>query len=81
MHYKNGKPASEGDKVVFRDYTNKVTVGTVFNLRPGVTTCNCDVAVIAPGTVQLLTCQTVGTMYHAEDAFNSLEPREMPAAK
>lgn len=73
MHYKNGRPALNGDAVIATDYNGKVTVGIIHSLRAG-DTCNCDVAVIVPGAVAQLTCQDVNKLYHAEDALRAIEP-------
>jgi hypothetical protein len=72
MHYKNGTPAQENDHVIGRDYTGKVITGRIFNLRAG-ETCNCDVAVLAPGSVQVLSCSNVKDFYHAGDAIAAIE--------
>lgn len=82
MHFKNKRPAQNGDPVIAKNYQGKVVVGSIFNLNPGSQTCNCDVAVIIPGGTQVLTCQTVGQLYHAEDALAAVEAaNQAPAAE
>lgn len=74
MHYKNGRPAKEGDPVICRAYNNSVTVGKIHSLTAGAETCNCTVAEPVMGGVNQLTCRTVGEMFHAEDALNAISP-------
>lgn len=72
MHYKNGRPANNGDHVITKDYAGRISTGVIYNLRPG-ETCNCDVAVLRPGGSDTLTCQAVGQMYSAADAFGLID--------
>jgi hypothetical protein len=72
MHFKNGRPAHNGDPVITKDYNGKIIVGVIFNLRDA-GTCNVDIAYLIPGGTQHLTCQDVGQMYHAEDALIEME--------
>jgi len=72
MHYKNGRSAFNGEPVITKDYNGQVVSGVIHNLRPG-DTCNCDAALIVPGGVFHMTCQNVGNMYHAADAFAAME--------
>lgn len=72
MHYKNGRPATEGDPVILRNYDG-VTVGKIHSLNAQSDKCNCIVAEVTMGGVQQLTCMTVGEMYHAADAFESVD--------
>lgn len=74
MHYKNGRPAKEGDPVICKGYTGQITVGKIHSLQEGTKTCNCTVAEVIIGGINQLTCRTIGEMYHAEDALLSIEP-------
>lgn len=75
MHYKNGREAKEGDVVVYLDeYKKKAKVGQVWSITPGSESCNCQVAQVIPGGVTH-SCETLGKMYHAEDALLALEPQ------
>ena len=77
MHYKNGREAKEGDAVVYLDtYRKKVKVGQLWSVSPGSETCNCQVAEVVPGGVQH-SSQTIGHLYHAEDALIAIEPLAM----
>ena len=40
MHYKNGREAKLGDRVVGRDSYNNLVTGTVVQIMPGATSCN-----------------------------------------
>ena len=72
MHYKNGRLAQENDPVITRNPAGKLIVGQVFDLQAA-ETCNCSVARMHPGGTDILFCQTVGTMYHAEDALAAVD--------
>lgn len=81
MHYKNGRPANEGDSViapVYRGGTLKPTAGVIHSIAPGSQSCNAQVNTITPGRVES-TCVTVGDCYHAEDAFNAIDSKPEPA--
>jgi hypothetical protein len=73
MHFKNKREARNGDPVICRGYNGQITVGKIHSLAPGQDTCNCTVAEVVMGGVNQLTCQTVGHLYHAEDAFTAIE--------
>ena len=76
MHYKNGREAKEGDVAILVDYSKKVKVGQVHSIVSGSTSCNCQLAVILPGSVSHI-CATLGEMYHAEDALLAIEPEAL----
>lgn len=75
MLYKNGREAKSGDHVITRSYSGKIISGVVYDLVPGSDSCNCSVAVFVPGGAVHLTCQTLGSMYHVEDAYEAIEPK------
>jgi hypothetical protein len=62
MHYKNGREAKAGDKVVHLDPYGEVNTGLIFDLKPGSDTCN---AMIAPVTTVHLV--SVGQCLHVDD--------------
>ncbi len=49
MHYKNGRPAKNGDKVLFRPgWGSAPIVGILYDAQPGNDTCNGKIAPCAP---------------------------------
>ena len=78
MHYKNGRPASFGDPVIFLggNYPNpsQPMGGVISALAAGTEgTCNCNVTYPVFGGVDSSTCMDVGQMYHAQDAWAAIE--------
>ena len=72
MHYKNGREAKEGDHVIAKDTcSGRVVGGMVHSLNANSNTCNCQVAVIFPGTVFHLSF-SVGELVHVEDALAAM---------
>jgi hypothetical protein len=69
MHYKNGREAKEGDKIISVDYQKRVQVGVVLDLIAGSDTCNATLIrpIGQPWSVNLKDC------YHAEDALAAIE--------
>lgn len=63
MHYKNGREAKEGDKVVLlHEYASQNDIGIIFHVIPGCDTCNASLAPIDKAkTVSLKDC------LHADD--------------
>lgn len=66
MHYRNGREAKNGDKVVQLDYsTGKIVgVGVLFDAVPGNDYCNGSIAPILGGAV-LMAC--LADCLHADD--------------
>ena len=70
MHYKNGREAIVGDRVIGRTYNQKdVVVGTLLSITPGAASCNCMVGYIkvrelpiTPGGLQVV--KVMGTENH-----------------
>lgn len=74
MHYKNGREAKAGDSVIYYNtYLQKTIAGEVWAIVPGSTSCNCQVARVIPGGITHES-QTLGNIYHAEDALLAIEP-------
>ena len=64
MHYRNGREAKNGDKVIMFDHTGKVAgFGVLYGALPGNDYCNGNIATIQPTTMYacLMDC------LHAED--------------
>jgi hypothetical protein len=73
MHYKNGAPVKEFDRVIFRGgYPETIRTGTIFNLNEGADACNGTVATVTPGGTHDL-CVTVGQCYSAEEAYAAMD--------
>ena len=81
MHYKNGRPAFNGEPVIGKGYDG-VFAGTLHSVRPTATSCNGQVAVPVAGGVRN-ECVTIGDLHHAEDAYRlanePYEPKASPA--
>ena len=78
MHYKNGRQAVENDPVICKpSYPGgRFVSGTIHTLStdPNSTTCNGQVAYLMPSGIQN-TSVTISDCYHAEDAYNAIEPK------
>lgn len=73
MHYKNGRKAQEGDPVVYKQpYTGRVMAGNIVDINPGQESCN---GVLMRAAAPPLQCITVSDCYHAEDAYQAMEPK------
>ena len=73
MHYKNGKPASEGDPIIYRQHWDqKVIAGTIHSLNPSSTCCNGIIAAPVMGGCATVSV-VVGDCYHAADALAAIE--------
>jgi hypothetical protein len=73
MHYKNGRPANNGDPVIHKfNGTATVIAGVLHSTMPGSTSCNGQIAFPIPGGVANW-CVTVGECFHAEDALGAVE--------
>lgn len=74
MHYKNGRTAKNGDKVVRLDpYTKAVTVGILYDAQPGNDHCNGQLAPIGSGNF----CPNLQECVHYDDFVKGL-PAEFP---
>lgn len=72
MHYRNGREAKVGDRVIGRDWSNAPVAGVVVSCIPGGTTCN---IAIVPATNAC--SYTSSEFLHVDDA---LPVPEKPAA-
>jgi hypothetical protein len=75
MHYKNGREAKNGDKVVlFPGYGSTVPViGILYNAQPGNDYCNGSLAVMRPNDP----CPNLKECLHLDDVLAAL-PAEIP---
>lgn len=75
MHFRNGRPAKEGDHVIAPVWRGgnapTLTAGVIHGLQPSANSCNATLAYPVPGGMQQ-TCITLGDSVHAEDAFNAV---------
>jgi len=80
MHYRNGRAALEGDPAIGESWkgSRKIVAGTLFNLQPGLESCNAALAVPRVGGCETH-CVTVGDLVHAEDGFEAV-PAAAPVA-
>lgn len=69
MHYKNGREAKNGDKVVLQDYAGNVFVGILYDATAGNDYCNGKLAIISPSdpTPNLKEC------LHLDDVKTAIE--------
>jgi len=74
MHYKNGREAKVGDKVVGKDCGGAINAGTIVEIQPGSTTCNARL--VPPGTNLLYV--TLGECLHIDDAMAAAAPATPP---
>jgi len=79
MHYRNNRPAKEGDAVLGESYKGSglIITGVIHSLQPGSDSCNCQVTKIIPGGTSNA-CVSIGDLYHAEDAWAALQEKQPP---
>lgn len=65
MHYRNGRAALLGDRVIGRDYAGLPVAGIVVNLQPGSSTCNIQVLPVPQTGVPTY---TASEFLHIDDA-------------
>jgi hypothetical protein len=69
MHYKNGRPAKNGDKVVYMpSYGAPLVVGILYDATPGNDACNGMLAPIRPGDP----CPNLAECLHLDDVKAAL---------
>ena len=74
MHYKNGREAKNGDKVVvFPSYGGAPKVGILYDATAGNDFCNGKIAPIAPNDF----CPNLKEVLHLDDVLKAL-PEEIP---
>jgi hypothetical protein len=75
MHYRNGRPAQNGDKVVLIPQGGTPTVGILYDAKPGNDTCNGRLAPISSGDPY----PNLKECLHIDDALALLNPPEAEA--
>lgn len=73
MHYKNGREAKNGDKVVLITTWHPPVVGILYDAVPGNDTCNGKLALTTPSDP----CLNLQECLHLEDFLKAL-PQEIP---
>lgn len=74
MHYKNGREAKSGDRVVMVPQNGPVVSGVIHSLQPGATTCNGRVAPTSQSDAYV----TVGECMHADDILHAMNTSKPP---
>jgi hypothetical protein len=76
MHYKNGRLAKENDPVIASPMYpgGPYRAGKIHNLNGSCTTCNAVLVIPSMGYPEAHTI-TLSECYHAEDAFNAIDPQ------
>lgn len=70
MHYKNGRPASNGDKIVhINDHSGTVTTAILFDAQAGNDYCNGSCAPISQGSVF---CPNLKECLHVDDVKEAI---------
>lgn len=73
MHYKNGRQAKNGDKVVLIPSYGAPIIGILYDATAGNDFCNGRIAPIAPND----TCPNLKEVLHLDDVLKAL-PSEVP---
>lgn len=74
MHYKNGREAHNGDKVVMIAYNGTIVTGFLYDAQPGNDHCNGRLAVPTPNDPYA----NLSYCLHVDDAMALLNPVEPP---
>lgn len=69
MHYKNGREAKNGDKVVLLPSWGAPVVGILYEATPGNDTCNGKIARITPNDM----CPNLKEVLHLDDVLAALK--------
>ena len=73
MHYKNGREAKNGDKVVLIPSYGSPVIGILYDAKVGNDYCNGSIAPIKPGDL----CPNLAECLHLDDVLKAL-PAEVP---
>lgn len=73
MHYKNGREAKNGDKVVLIPAYGSPVIGILYDATAGNDFCNGKIALIAPSDA----CPNLKEVLHLDDVLKAL-PAEVP---
>lgn len=75
MHYKNGRPAKNGDKVVMLPTYGPPVIGILYDAQPGNDYCNGKIAPIAPNDP----CPNLKECLHLDDVLAAVAGDERTA--
>jgi hypothetical protein len=73
MHYKNGREAKNGDKVVLIPQYGSAVIGILYDAKAGNDFCNGKIAPIAPTDA----CPNLKEVLHLDDVLSAL-PANVP---
>jgi hypothetical protein len=73
MHYKNGREAKNGDKIVMIPSYGLPIIGILYDAVAGIDTCNGRIAQISPTD----TCPNLKEVLHLDDVLGAL-PADVP---
>lgn len=77
MHYKNGREAKNGDKVVLIPPYGSPCIGILYDAQAGNDYCNGKIAIISPNDP----CPNLKEVLHLDDVMSVLSvPEEIPDA-
>lgn len=76
MHYKNGREARNGDKVVLVPTYGSPVIGILYDATPGNDYCNGKLAPIAPNDP----CPSLKECLHLDDVLAAIEAAQQPAS-
>ncbi len=75
MHYRNGREAKNGDKIVqiggYGDGANVIAIGVLYDAKPGNDHCNGGIAVIQPAAMAACLCDCL----HVDDLGEILKEK------
>jgi hypothetical protein len=69
MHYRNGREAKNGDRVISIGFDGKLTLGVLHDAQPGNDHCNGSLAAVPPGGACLCDC------LHVDDVMEMLKEK------
>jgi len=73
MHYKNGREAHNGDKVILIPSYGSPKIGILYNATAGIDSCNGNLALIGPNDP----CPNLAECLHLDDVLKAL-PKDVP---
>lgn len=73
MHYRNGRPAQNGDKIVKLEGGKIVSFGVLHSAKPGNDYCNGNIAIVQPANDYACLCDCL----HIDDVASILEEKKL----